>query len=543
MLRIDKTHSMDEYLSVLRSSDKIFIDNERLDQAIMDAQYTADDYRMLAQLELRIESSGKYFELSPETILDYLDDVGVDLEKRFRNRKTKGPSLDIHKVVNPMIEAGIAVNILTAYKSYRSYRSYSSFLRQLGNQRNVVGTTTQGHRILQYDTHIAEQDNMRAYYSDIAVVSIPRIYSSIVTAPSENYHLAWCDYPQADWRFAYNLFIKDDKNRKVMQECDDAYEGLARLVEGADFDPAKFKTLRKDYKVNALSVFYNSRDSRPIPVAMRNFFQSCDKYKKYKYDLGVLSQFNLRIPCVSYFGYEQFLPEASYPDAFISKGLNTPIQTFTSHIVNETVLGILDKFWGLGYTSEDINVYYVRHDEPIFMFKDCIIKDSWIFKECSEIFIDGFTPIKLDFHFGNFYKEDDPGLSEQVATFINNYPDRISTFSGGEAKDYSPVPSVEQLYLQFFNSDTPGVTSNVLLYNYRVGKYMKTTVKSDDREDAVREAILNVFDKIGRPRYILVKTAGIDFIDALDTDEEEPTLLKVISRYDNNVASASFDRE
>ena len=51
-----------------------------------------------------------------------------------------------------------------------------------------------------------------------------------------------------------------------MYECADAYEGLARIVEGESFDKEAFTSSRKDYKVNALKVFYNSRDNRAIPT-------------------------------------------------------------------------------------------------------------------------------------------------------------------------------------------------------------------------------------------------------------------------------------
>lgn len=541
MLKIDKMHPMDEYLELLQSSGQIFIDNKRLDDAVSDSGYTADDLRQLALLELRIESSGAYQILAPECIIEYLESIGIDIEKRCRLKGRNGYTLDMHRVVEPLIESGVAVEVLSAYKDFRSYRSYSNFLTKLAEQKTYHHTNTDGHAVLVYPTTVTERENLRAYYSNIAVVSIPKLYSSIVTGPSEGYHLAWCDYPQADWRFAYNLFIKDESNAGVMYECADAYEGLARIVEGESFDKEAFTSSRKDYKVNALKVFYNSRDNRAIPTAMRSYFSSRQKYKDYVFNLRALYKFKLPIPCTSYFGYEQMIPEAAYEDAFLSKGLNTPIQTFTSHIVNETVFGVLEKFWSLGYTKDDINVYYVRHDEPIFYFRDTIIKDAWVFQDCSEIFIEGFTPIKLEFHFGDFYKEDSEALNEQISLYLHAHPEKISKYSGGSQHDYSPVPSVEYLYVQMFDGLEPGDKWFLVFYDYRTDKRLTATAKSSDPEDALHEGLLQIFEAIGKPKYILLQNGSLSFMDALETGEEEDTLLKVINGYDSRVALTSLD--
>lgn len=544
MLRISDTHPMDEYMALLSTSTKIFIDNERLDRAIMNAQYQADDYRALTLLELRIESSGSYQSISSDSILDFLERLGVDLDKRYRNKKTDGYSLDMKKVVDPLIEAGVAVDMLTAYKAYRSYRTYASFLAKLGESKRMHHKTNDGRIILAYDTTLQERENLRVYYRDIAVVSIPKIFSNIVTGPSEEYHLAWCDYPQADWRFAYNLFIRDPSNFGVMRSCEDAYEGLARIVEGDKFNPEVFKDSRKAYKVDCLKVFYNSRDNRPIPTAMRQYYMSRERYRKYFYDLGVLYQFKLPVPCESYFGYTQLLPEASYPDAFLSKGLNTPIQTMTSHVVNETVFGILKKFYDLGYTEDDIRVYYVRHDELIFMFKDTILKDAWVFEDCSQIHIDGFSPIKLDFHFGDYYQEEDSVLTEQVYHEMKAHPERISYYDIGEGHAYYPVPSVESLYAQFFIKEEMPDGSKVFAvryYNYRTGERTRFVVAAMDREEALRSSLAELQVILGRPKYLLVRNDGLELMDSIGEDDE--TLLKVVSKYDSGVAVQSDGEE
>ena len=545
MLHISSMHPMDEYLALLSKYPEVYIDNERLDRAIIDARYLADDYKALTLLELRVESGGSYQSVSAESILDYLESIGVDLEKRFRNRKTKGYSLDMKRVVEPMIEAGIAVDLLSMYKQYRSYNSYASSLSTLGNSRKLHYKTSDGRYILKYPFALTERENLRVYYHDIAVVSIPKKFSNIITGPSESWHLAWCDYPQADWRFAYNLFIRDPKNFEVMRGCTDAYEGLARIVEGDKFNPETFKESRKAYKVDCLSVFYNSKDNRPIPSAMRDYFRSIPKYARYVYDLGVLYKFKLPVPCESYFGYSQLLPSGSYPDSFISKGLNTPIQTMTSHVVNESVFGILQKFRDLGYTEDDIRIYYVRHDELIFLFKDTILKDSWVFDDCSEIHIDGFSPIKLDFHFGNYYQEEDPMLRDEIRRQADAKADRITRYPPGEMKDFYPIPSVESVYAQFFIRDENLPDGRKLFavcyYDYRTGKRTWLKTKAIDREEALHQTVTTLSAQLGNPKYLLVRNDGLEFIDAIGPGD--CTLMKVLSSYDSGVATTDNGEE
>ena len=530
---------MEEYLELLRKSSTIYIDNARLDQAIADVCYRADDLKALTLLELRVESAGSYQAVTPQNIIDFLEAIGIDLETRYRNKKTKGASLDMKKVVQPLIDDGVAVDLLSAYKQYRSYRSYSSTLLHLGESKKVHSKTSDGRYILAYPTHVIERENLRAYYKDIAVVSIPKIYSNIITAPSDEWHLAWCDYPQADWRFAYNLFIKDENNAEIMRGCDDAYEGLARLVEGDKFNLDTFKESRKAYKVDALSVFYNSRNNKPIPTAMRNYFRSRERYSRYVYDLSILYQFKLPVPCTSYFGYTQLLPEASYMDAFLSKGLNTPIQTFTSHVVNQTAFGVLHKFYYLGYTEDDIRVYYVRHDEIVFMFKDTVVKDSWVFRDCSEIHIDGFTPIKLDFHYGDYYQEEDVDLTARINREAEAKLDNIHYYDIGEMKPYYPVPSVESAYVQFFTGIGPKAQrqlgTTVVYYDYRSSKRATFTSKADTTLDALYDTVEDYLKQIGNPKYFYVRNSSLDFIDQVGPEGEE-TLIKVVSKYDNNVA-------
>ena len=542
MIKIDTTHSMDEYLDLLSSSLTVYMDAKRLSDAYTEVCNVTDDLRALTLLWLRIESAGMYTSPDPDSIIDYLCRIGIDMEGRYANKRTKSISLDLKRVVTPLIEKNVSPELLSTYKEYRSFNSYCSSIRKLTELQQFHATTVGGRTLVKFPTHVEERDNLRTYYSNISVVSVPKRYSQMITGPSDNHFIAWCDYPQADWRFAYNLFIRDDNNFKTMAACQDAYEGLARIVEGDHFNPAEFAEKRKEYKVHSLKVFYNSKDSAPVPSAIRDYFMSCPKYKRLQEDLKTFYQFRLPIPCVSYFGYEQLLPEGTYPDAFVSKGLNTPIQTFTSHIVNETVFTVLQKFWELGYTKEQANVYYVRHDEPLFLFTRDVLKDSWIFEECSEIYIPGFTPIHLDWKFGEYYQEEDARLTEQVNAEIKKSGFTPTQYDDEPTKDYWPLPTVESVYVQLFRKEEERAGFSINCYNYRTGKYMEFSAgHSSDPLDAVKCAVNSgILDWVGNPQYLLVRTNGLDDMDYVGQDGQ--TLMRVIDRYDSTVSGGGFNR-
>lgn len=529
MLHIKDVHPMEEYMSLLETSTQIYIDRQRLVDVYDEVCHRVNDLTSLTSLYLLIESGGMHSSPDKTTIINYLLDSGVDMYKRYSNPKVKGLSLDMTRVVQRLINDGIAVDLLETYKELQTHRHYMSFFKGLMAKTTIDAVTSTGRHLVKYPTTVTERDNLRVYYSNIAVVSIPKIYSDIITVKGDDYYIAWCDYPQADWRFAYNLFIKDDQNYKVMQSCDDAYEGLVRMIEGDKFDPERFKANRKEYKEQCLSIFYNSKNNSPVASAIRKFFRSCPKYNRLLFDLNVLYKFKLPIPCTSYFGYTQNLhSEGTYPDAFISKGLNTPIQTFTSHVVNETVFGILERFWSLGYTKDDINVYFTRHDEPLFMFHKNVIKDAWIFKECSKIHIDGFTPINLEFSFGSHYQEEDEKLTRLIEQSIAESGHVFTEPEIGVGKDYYPLPSVESLHVQFFGSDGKYYLH---FYDYRTSKRFNVEVPTKDIDEAIHHALLNgALKEMGNPRYMMICAQGLEFMDRVGD-----TLVKVRDYVDANV--------
>lgn len=538
MIRIgDRIHTIDEYIQLLSTSLKIYMDRKRLLQAYEDLCFHTDDLRALAVLWMKIESSGRFSSIDRDSMIDFLIEIGVDMDGRYANRKTGSYSLDQKKVIAPLIERGIVPEFLKTYSEYTTHKSYCSALRSLVEKSHVVSTTVEGRLLSEFPTNVQEKDNLRVYYNNISVVSVPKAYSNMITCPRDDQFIAWCDFPQADFRLAYNMFLRDDgPYDAIFSETKDAYQALAQIVERDSFNEELFRESRPEYKRNSLKVYYNSRDNAPIPTALREFYNSRPKYQKQMYDLGLLYHFKLPIPCTSYFGYEQLIPEGAYPDAFISKGLNTPIQTLTSHLVIETVFAVLEKFWSLGYTKEDVNVYYVRHDEPLFICSRKVLKDAWVFKECSEISIAGFTPMHLDFHFGMYYTEEDANLTSLINSYIDSSNHVYEDFDRGEAQDYSPFPSVESMYMRFVSNEH-GLL--VQCYDYRHDTMFDYQTFTMDMDAALHDALLGdderkgAIEWIGSPRYLLIRNNNLDFMDHLARGEG--TLIKVVARYDPNI--------
>lgn len=511
LLHIEPKHSMPEYLELLSHGKKISIDHERLVDAINQANYRILDYSNIVTMNLKIASKGDFRTTSTEDLIDFLLEQGIS-SKKFEVRGRKNLSFDMEKVVKPLIQAKVFPEILEPYVTMRSYVSYRNFLNKqlLGNVNVKYNRRSDGVFLRQYDFTVTERENLRVYYSDIAVVNIPKIYSNIITVPDTDYFLIWCDYPQADWRMAYNLFLRDEGNAAIMDAHEDSYKGAAILVEGDEFMEEDFQSKRKSYKVDTLKTFYNSRDNSQLVQKLRTFFMSCPKYRKYYNDLSALYSLKIPIPCESYFGFKQMLPEGTYKDAFISKGLNTPIQTMTSHLVMETVFGVIDKFMDLGYSSDDIIAYFVRHDEPLFMAHKRILQDAWVFGDCSEIHIDGFSPIKLDFHFGYYYLEEDDDITLQIKKSCEENKDKFRIYPKGNINTrWKPIPEVISGYVDVFIRDGVTYTSFYINGDGNCEFYIAPTKIF---EEAVTYGIQQLLKKHAGTKYLILSNISASTI-------------------------------
>ena len=198
------------------------------------------------------------------------------------------------------------------------------------------------------------------------------------------------------------------------------------------------------------------------------------------------------------------------------------MQTGTSEIVILTVNKILDKFYELGYTPEDIHIYYTRHDEPIFIMKESIIKDTWIFKECSEIIVDNWTPLKMSFGFGYRYQEEDAILNGRIENVYSLNEEKITKYEPDSDIEYSFYPLAKTLKVNLCIMPTPDGRSLICIYNEDKATCSFFTANTLDEESALA-AVLRKYsaqsaeiqkEYNGMILFNHVKT-GEEFVDGL----------------------------
>ena len=231
------------------------------------------------------------------------------------------------------------------------------------------------------------------------------------------------------------------------------------------FDLEAFKEQRDLYKVYVLETIYGTRNTtiqnvRPFILALSKYLETCDKYTNYVARIDKKISMNLPVVTTGYFGYEQIAPSFLARDTDIRNfALNSPIQTGTSEIIILTVNKILDKFYSLGYTPEDVSVYIVRHDEPVFKVSKRALKDAWIFHDASVIQIDDWIPLKLDFSYGYYYGEEDEDLSLAVKNSAIINADKIISYAPDKyfmSKQYYPISDTADIsyHLSTLNNST-----------------------------------------------------------------------------------------
>lgn len=395
-------------------------------------------------------SGGVCTDLSTNCVLNYLLKYENCPERYFNNRKTQSYSLDSKKVLEKLKQNGHAVEFIEYYTKYKSLKSRCDKIQKLLERCvHPAGVNQDGIELRKIHFHTHIEKNFRFNYSDSDVIAIPKEYNSCISI-DDGYFLAWGDFAQSDFRIAYNLFMRSPQNDELMNSYEDKYEALARMVANvhkADFDYDKFKEERQSYKTLTLAVVYGTRDSviaeeQPFIRTMTQFLNNCEKYKEYEKRIKDRIALGLPIVIDSYFGNSQGVNKTRDVD-LLNDALNTPVQTGTSEIVALTTMAILDEFYKLGYSEEDVSVYYVRHDEPVFRVSKKAIKDAWIFNQFNKILIDDWTPLSMDFNFGFYYKEKDEALTEEIHNVYKSNLSKLDNIPiGTTINNFYPISPV-----------------------------------------------------------------------------------------------------
>lgn len=459
MLKFSRHSEIDEdlYAARINHVNYVLINQNKISRILKYEEARMETMGALARRTMVANSSHGYASLEKESLINYLIEVERCPESKFINRKSKTDNLsaDMKKVLKPLYDMGFAQEFLEYYMEYSSLRSKCN--RMAGMPRffspsDYVDNFGESLHKLSFTADI--QQNLRFNYHNTDLISIPYEYACCYAA-EEGYVLAWGDFAQSDLRIAYNLLIRDEWNGPIMDKYEDKYEGISAILdewEGVPHDHERFVAERDLYKVNVLETIYGQRNGKTTRdkefiTRFAKYLDTCPKYKEYYERISFYHDLGLTVPVTGYFGFEQLVSAPSKTDV-INKCLNTPVQTGTSQIVMLTCNAILDKFYSLGYTEQDISLYIVRHDEPIFKMKKEVLKDAWIFNDASDIIVDNWTPLKLSFEFGYYYSEVDQDLQAEVEDIYEKNKHKLSIYAPDpEAEEYWPVPETLQFYV------------------------------------------------------------------------------------------------
>lgn len=445
----------DSYVDVEKYNDRlhhngyIVYDRQRMQDTFNYESAKLITYKNLTTDVMQQHSEGFHNSLGKEALYNFLTFYEHCPAHYFKKRGVSGISIDMKNVIDKLISNGYTQEFLENYKRFRKCESYCNTVRKVLNEcierkgKNHFGVDTTA---IFYDVNV--QQNLRFNYRNRDIVAFPKTYATTFTV-EDGYFLVWGDFAQSDFRIAFNLLLRDENNTKFMSNIDDKYEGLARLIaqyEGEPFDLAKFKEMRTMYKTLTLACMYGTRDSIEIPKQnfikmLSNYLEGCPKYSEYEKRINERIELGMPFAVKSYFGHEEIININSYDRNPLFKALNTPIQAGTSEVVILTVNKILDTFYDLGYTEDDINVYMVRHDEPVFKVSERVKKDLWVFKQATDIIVDNWVPLRIDFSPGYYYKEADKDLEKEMLDSYEKNADKIDVYeSDAEVKEeYYPL--------------------------------------------------------------------------------------------------------
>lgn len=477
---------VDKYEEHLGAKRIVYFNKTKAEPIIANLRSNQYTNSKIAIRTMQADTSYKYLGLDREVIRNYLVEFCGCPSYMFIKRGSL--TLDAGRVLKPLLAQGKAEEFLTAYIRYKSLVSkLGSIENMLYRTKNPIENST-GDTIVEMGFNFEQRMNLRYYYNNEDIIGLPKEFNECVTAP-EGYILAWGDFEQSDFRIAYNLFIRNEENAKIMDMYSDKYEGMARIVAKAfneKFDLTKFKQQRPIMKENILATFYGARsgktpESDAFIKRFAKYLDTCPRYKEFYARLERRYSLGLPIQVESYFGHmESCSVQQDKVDA-INYALNSPIQSCSSEIVILTVNKILEKFYSLGYTTDDVRLYYTRHDEPLFIMKTDVLKDSWVFADCSEIHVDNWTPLRLSFEFGYSYKKQDSTLQKMFENYVKIDSNKLTKIEPTTTSEsYMPITDTKILSVDFAKIENDNKT---VIAFYDINYYKVDYVLADTLDD------------------------------------------------------------
>lgn len=505
MYKINRTDKIDTDLYDERINHAGYI---LYDRAKMHAetQYYVAHYSTcydLARMRMIYKSANRHSYLDRATILDYLIDDECCPERYFMRGKNKSFSLDSKRVLDVLEEHGYAQEFLGYYKEYKSWKAKCGKLESILNKcKESGGISATGSELYKLPFTAGIQVNRRFNYRDFDIISqIPKSMANCI-AVEDGYFLAWGDFAQSDFRIAYNLFLRSPENDKLLNDYDDKYEALARMLAANAKEPfnlEEFKRDRKIYKKNTLATFYGLRNSAIEAEAsfikkLAAFYESMPGYRQFLTNIQKYSTLGLPMYVTSYFGFDQMVTSGYgvSTNKMTYDALNMPIQTGSSEIVIATVNHILDTCYAMGYTEDDISLYMTRHDEPIFKIKKSAISLMQVLMDHTKIIVDDWSPLQLDWEFGYCYKDVDKDLTDTFEAMHANFSETVVSQEAMCDTTYCPIPKA--MVIAVSKRETPDGKTIVCFYDKENNEVMYSLLETTDDEQVMQESKLKFRD-------------------------------------------------
>ena len=443
----------------------IYFDLEMFEEIKKFNRVREQSLRLFVHNELITRTGGGYmndaiisFNLR-DSLIEYLLKVvrvgEASLRSRDKKSKTDAPSVSA-KVLGYLIDRGKEADLLTAYLEYTSMKKLNSDKStKYAKPTNLL--TEDGAKLSKIHFHIDKSENLRYVTSDVSVINIAKVYNHCISV-NKGYFLVSADLGQADFTQALSIFIIDETNYKHFEKYEDAYEAMYSLMcerNNTEFDREKFLEMRDAMKVYTLVVIYGTEqeelsEGREYVELLNKFLLTCPRYQEYKRRIGRHIDLGISATLKDYFGNENIIDLSSKKAAgrsAMNAVLNSPIQQNTSCVIIHIINRIIDRFKAYGFDRSDIQLYYPRHDEALFICSDRIKPYLWIFADFEKIFIDNLRPLSFKFDLYTRYKLYNKTLTEEYQRVVaENKPDiTIVDKDPGFNTSYIPIRDVLEI--------------------------------------------------------------------------------------------------
>lgn len=413
---------VDKYTERLSVAGYVTVDEDKMQRTLRFNKYREDSVCGLCIRTMQADSGLQSGMLNRQSIIHFLQ-THMGVPYKYLKRKD-GESID-EKALSKIRSLKYAPEFIDNYLEYTSLKSRNSRASKTLERLEATDMVDRFDRpIKKLYFEVSQQDNLRFYYRNSDLIGIGREYNNCYVAP-KGYVLVWGDLKQSDFRFAFNLLIRDERNAHLMDSTTDSYEGMYKILAdyfGEPYNREEFLEVRDIVKLNSLETIYgksegNTPKENEYIQRFKKYLDTCPRYQEFINRIKSKIELNLPLYVKSYFGFLQTIAKPT-PVQAEKKALNAPFQTGTSELIMLITNAILDKFYDHGYTEEDIRIFVARHDEMVFLVREELLKDAWIFQECGSVYIDNFSAMGMDFKCGYNYKEVDEDLTTRFQASV-----------------------------------------------------------------------------------------------------------------------------